>query len=257
MTVPSLLAAVAFGLLGLATPAARSGAVPTSRSADGFRRVGVLFANATSTQHDCTASVVDSPHGDLLLTAAHCVSGSGAGLVFVPGFHDGEAPYGRWTVTAAHLARGWLKREDPRQDFAVLTVAPLDIDGATREIEGITGGYVLGAVPSAGAHVTVPGYPAGVDNNPITCRTTVYFTRAFPSFDCRGYVGGTSGSPWLVRTPAGQRIVGVIGGLNEGGCVDSISYSPRLAQAAQDVYVRAVNQETPDLAPVPGGDGCS
>jgi hypothetical protein len=102
---------------------ARSNRIPTSSNTSGVPEVGALFASASSTQHGCTASVVASPAGDVLLTAAHCVSGSGKGMVFAPGYHDGISPYGRWTVTGLQLAAGWLKSQDPQGDFAFLTVA--------------------------------------------------------------------------------------------------------------------------------------
>jgi V8-like Glu-specific endopeptidase len=126
---------------------ARSIRMPTSSTTRGVPEVGALFANASSTQHGCTASVVDSLQGDVLLTAAHCVSGNGAGMVFAPGYHDGISPYGRWTVTALHLAPGWLKSQDPQDDFAFLTVAPRTIDGRRIEIQQVTGAYQLGGNP--------------------------------------------------------------------------------------------------------------
>jgi V8-like Glu-specific endopeptidase len=217
--------------------------------------VGVVFANAPSTQHDCTASVVDSPDGDMLLTAAHCVSGSGAGMVFAPGYHNGISPYGRWTVTAVYLAPGWLKSQDPQDDFAFLTVAPRAIDGRLTEIERVTGGYQLGGKPRSGEAITVLGYPTGSDDA-ITCRTTVYFTGAFPSFNCSGYVNGTSGGPWLAHSGGRARIVGVIGGKNQGGCAASTSYTPLLTHAAQTVYAQASDHAAPDVAPAPASDGC-
>lgn len=98
--------------------------LPASRATSGVPEVGALFANPASDEHNCTASVVDSPAGDLLLTAAHCVSGSAAGMMFAPGDRDGVVPYGRWIVSGVQLAPGWLKSQDPREDYAFLTVAP-------------------------------------------------------------------------------------------------------------------------------------
>ncbi|HWD73732.1 MAG TPA: trypsin-like peptidase domain-containing protein [Solirubrobacteraceae bacterium] len=266
LAIPAVMAALALGLPAVALAihlrasgrahTARGRRIPVSHTTSGVSEVGPLFANATTTQHGCTASVVDSPNGDVVLTAAHCVSGSGVGMVFAPGFHNGSSPYGRWTVTASHLALGWLKSQDPQTDFAFLTVAPQPINGRLKEIEQVTGGFLLGGKPRAGEAITVLGYPAGSDNAAISCRTSVYFTDAFPSFDCRGYVGGTSGGPWLVQSARGARIVGVIGGLNQGGCVDSTSYSSLLAQTARKVYAKASHHATPDVAPAPGGDGC-
>ena len=230
--------------------------IPVSSTSTGVAEIGALYANASATTHGCTASVVHSSHGDTLITAAHCVTGSGDGMVFVPGQRGAQAPYGRWTVTAVHLASRWTSRQDPDDDVAFLTVAPRTIDGVRTEIEHVTGAFALGATPGRGVRVAVTGYPAGAANDPITCSTTTYLTRAFPSFDCRGYVAGTSGSPWLRTTKAGTEIVGVIGGLNQGGCYDYTSYSSPLARDADDSYRRAARHAPADVAPQPGGDGC-
>jgi V8-like Glu-specific endopeptidase len=228
----------------------------TSHQSAGVSEIGALYANGGARTHGCTASVVHSARGDTLVTAAHCVSGTGAGMVFVPGQHGAQAPYGRWTVTAAHLEDKWVTRQDPDGDVAFLTVAPRRIHGVRTAIEQVTGGYRLGATARRGQTVTITGYPAGGANSPITCTTKTYLTREFPTFDCRGYVGGTSGTPWLRATRHGTEIVGVIGGLNQGGCRDYTSYSSPLDHDADDAYHRASEHAQADTAPQPGGDGC-
>ncbi|MGA9858559.1 MAG: trypsin-like peptidase domain-containing protein [Solirubrobacteraceae bacterium] len=248
--------ALALGLRAHAPRPARTRRIPKSATSTGVPKIGALYAGAGTADHGCTASVVHSSHGDTLITAAHCVSGSGAGMVFVPGQHGAGAPYGRWTVTAVHLASRWVTRQDPDDDVAFLTVAPQTISGVPTEIERVTGAFALGAAPRRGLRVTVTGYPAGAANDPITCSTTTYVTRSFPAFDCRGYVGGTSGSPWLRVTRSGTEVVGVIGGLNQGGCYDYTSYSSPLARDANDSYRRASEHAPADVAPPPGGDGC-
>jgi V8-like Glu-specific endopeptidase len=251
--------AVALAIHLRATPAAHAAGrhVPASHTTKGVPQVGALFANGSTAQHQCTASVVDSSRGDVLLTAAHCVSGSGAGMVFAPGYHDGISPYGRWTVTAAHLAPAWLRSQDPHDDFAFLSVAPHAIQGRLTEMQQVTGAYRVGSEPRSGQAITVQGYPEASNQGPRTCRTKVYFTDGFPSFDCRGYVAGTSGGPWLVQTSSGTRVVGIIGGRKQGGCVDSSSYSSPLTQAARRAYVRASDHDPANVAPPPPGDGCS
>lgn len=270
MSSPRLVGVVAVAALALGLPAvalalrlrtatraaaAQTKRTPTSRRTTGVPEVGALFANASSTQHDCTATVVDSPRGDIVLTAAHCVSGSGVGMVFAPGYRNGTSPYGRWTVTALTLPPGWTRSQNPQDDFAFLTLASHRVDGRSVEIQQVTGAYQLGGRPRAGETVTVLGYPIASDDA-ITCQAPVYFTGAFPSFDCSGYVDGTSGGPWLVRTARGESIVGVIGGLNQGGCVASTSYTSLLIPAARTVYARAAADAAPDVAPAPRGDGC-
>jgi hypothetical protein len=69
----------------------------------GTPAVGALFTTSAGQlgQHFCTASVVDSPAGDLVITAAHCVTGTSGTIEFVPGYDRGSQPYGAWTVTSS------------------------------------------------------------------------------------------------------------------------------------------------------------
>jgi V8-like Glu-specific endopeptidase len=228
----------------------------TAHTTAGAPAIGALFATASATAHSCTAAVVQSPRGDLLITAAHCLSGSAAGMVFAPGFRDGASPYGRWLVTGAYLPPGWLDLRSPDRDFAFLTVAPQSIDGRQIQLQQLTGGYRLGSTPPAGTPVTVTGYPAGASNAPITCAARTYQRAGFPAFACGGYVAGTSGSPWLAWGAHGPVIVGVIGGLHQGGCLPYISYSSPLGSAARALYRRALSGARPDVAPPIKAAGC-
>jgi V8-like Glu-specific endopeptidase len=248
--------ALALGLRAAARSRSRP-SVPVSHTSSGALQIGALYATGSTEHHSCTASVVDSPGGNTLITAAHCVSGSGSGMVFIPGEHGGTAPDGRWTVTAVHMAPSWVTGQDPHVDVAFLTVARHVIDGRLTNLQQVTGGYRLGATARRGERVTVTGYPAGTTNDPITCRPTTYLTREYPTFDCRGYVGGTSGAPWLHATKRGLEVVGVIGGLNQGGCVDSTSYSSPLGKAADVAYFRASAGVASDEAPAADSDGCA
>jgi V8-like Glu-specific endopeptidase len=167
--------------------------------------------------HECSGSVVHSAGHDVVLTAAHCVTGPGLGYEFAPGYHDGVSPYGRWTVRRAYVNAAWQTSHDPQHDYAFLEVAP----SAGRNIEDVLGANRLGTAPQAGQSVTVDAYLAGVNDKPITCVTTVYYTEGYPSFDCDGFGDGTSGGPWL----SGHTVVGVIGGRQQGGCTPSTSFS--------------------------------
>ena len=182
-------------------------------------------------EHTCTASVVDSRARDLLITAAHCISGSANGYVFVPGYHDGVKPLGSWTVVGAYGAPGWIVRQDQQDDFAFLVVAPRVIGGHLRQIQDVTGAYTLATAPAAGDQVTVPAYALGFDDMPVTCTTHVYYVAAFPAFNCTPYPDGTSGAPWLRHRKNGWAIVGVIGGLHQGGCHAWTSYSAPFGSA--------------------------
>lgn len=251
-----LLVAVGLGLAALAHGRSRTANIPTARTFAGVPQIGALYPSAHAAAHTCTASVVNSPRGNTLITAAHCVQGNGAGIVFVPQARGTQAPLGRWTVTSVDIDPEWATRQDPRADVAFLTVAPREIRGVSTEIQTVTGAFALGRAARAGDHVTVSGYPAGSDNAPITCTAAVYMTGRFPTFDCHGYIGGTSGSPWLLSTPSGTQVVGIIGGLNQGGCHEYTSYSSPLDKDLDDTYHRATTNRPGDTAPRAGSDGC-
>ncbi|MDE3086613.1 MAG: redoxin domain-containing protein, partial [Acidobacteriota bacterium] len=249
----------AFGTdLSSATPAAAApGAAPVAGAFAGVAQVGALFAGSLSAVHFCTAAVVDSPGRDLVATAAHCVAGTGTGLVFAPGYHDGVAPYGSWQVEAAYADPAWTTSQDPRRDLALLVLAPRTEGGRSVDVEDVTSGYDLVGAPAPGGQVTVIGYPIGTGGRPIRCTAAVTATAGYPTFGCGGFVAGTSGSPWIAPGAAGESLLeGVVGGLHQGGCSPSVSYSSSFGAWAPTLYGRAVEGGPGDTLPVAGADGC-
>lgn len=218
--------------------------------------VGPLFAAGLNSSHHCTASVVDSPHGDLLVTAAHCISGDGTNLVFAPGYRNGHAPYGTWAVKAVYASPQWLSDQSESDDFAFLLVT----GPAGRSVQAAVGGNVLStATTTRGQSLVVSGYTAGLNDAPIICATTEYRTSGFPSFDCPGFAGGTSGSPWITdydATAGTGDLVGVIGGLHQGGCDQATSYSAPFGPETEQTYQLAVAGGPGAVMPTTSGDGC-
>jgi V8-like Glu-specific endopeptidase len=206
--------------------------------------VGALFtltpAGALGS-HFCTGSVVDSPNGNVIVTAAHCLTGRRVGsFAFVPGYHRGVAPLGVWTVERAYADRAWTASADPDHDFAFLVVAKR---GARSTLEAQTGAERLGAGKAAGKKATVIGYPAASDR-PIGCTNELLaFSATQVEFDCDGYTNGTSGSSLVVdadpRTGLGT-VVGVIGGYEEGGDTPAVSYAAAFGASAQALYRAAI-----------------
>ena len=249
---------VILGLISWSTETAgadRSG-TPTAVSYDGSPSIGVLFASASAPKHGCTAAVVDSPAGDLVITAAHCIDGDPRRYVFVPQYHEGQEPFGAWAVSAAFAPRAWLTGRSPQADVAVLVATPKTQHGRVEEIQALTGGHELGSAPAPGSRVSVVAYASGIDDRPFRCTAGVYYNGAYPAFDCHSYPGGTSGAPWLLETPTGARITGVIGGLHQGGCNVVTSYTSAFGAQVRTTYADAVEDHGPDTFPGPGPDGC-
>lgn len=240
------------GLVSLAIITATSGASAASAEPQAYSTsvsaaVGALFsvdANGALGNHFCTASVVDSPRGNLVLTAAHCLDGRTPGsFVFVPDYFRGIAPLGVWVVEKTFVDAEWASSSSPDDDFAFLVVSQ---PGSRWSLEALTGGERLGAPPVSPKLTSVVGYPASVEA-PIACQNSLldYSLTQF-EFDCGGYVDGTSGSALVVDPDANTGlgiVVGVIGGYQAGGDTPSISYAAAFGLDTEALYQQAINSQ--------------
>jgi V8-like Glu-specific endopeptidase len=206
--------------------------------------VGALFSLGPSGElgsHFCTASVVDSPAGDLVVTAAHCMSRHSADEVaFVPGYSEGQEPFGVWTVTQVFEDQEWMSSSDPDDDFAFLVVRQ---PGNDEGIQDLTGGEAVGIDVSPGQRVEVAGYP-NLGNAPISCaNTALQFSPTQYEFACGGFTDGTSGSPLLANAGpfhGAGTVIGVIGGYEQGGSTPSVSYAARFGARLAALYRTAL-----------------
>jgi V8-like Glu-specific endopeptidase len=206
--------------------------------------IGAIFAVTPGGQlgsHFCTASVVDSPSGDLVLTAAHCVQDHTARqMAFVPDYYAGRWPDGAWRVTRVIVDRNWLTSQDPDDDFAFLTVAR---PGSRASLQSMTGAEGVAVDVPAGQKVEVAGYPDGAENL-ISCQNTAGpFSATQYQFSCTGFSDGTSGSPLLadIAPEYGlDTVIGVIGGYEQGGTTSSLSYAARFGGQLGALYQEAL-----------------
>jgi hypothetical protein len=175
--------------------------------------------------------------------------------VAVARYRDGQAPLGVWTPARLIVAPQWASSSDPDFDVGFVVLKPLD--GKT--IEQVLGANQLGIDPGYHNLVRVTGYPdsAGV---PVTCAN--WTSEQSPSqlrFDCGGFTGGTSGSPWVTDfnplTWTGN-IVGVIGGYQGGGDTPATSYSAYLGEHVEQLYRQAVADEAARPEPERAARGC-
>jgi len=193
-------------------------------------RVGALFGEGGALEggHFCTASVVRSKRRNVIVTAAHCLAGGP--VWFVPGYRDGQAPYGVWKVTKTYIGDAWSGNQDEDSDVAF---ASLESIGGV-DIQDVVGGNGFATGRETGATaVTVTGYP-NARETPITCtnKPTAH-SRTQQRIECPGFTGGTSGSPWV---NGDGDVVGVLGGHEQGGLTADVSYSVVLGDEAADLY---------------------
>ncbi len=184
-----------------------------------YRASGKLFFNIGANTFICSASLIKP---GIVVTAAHCVANFGksqyySNWQFVPGYRNGVAPYGTWSVSQARVLTAYYDGTDPcavsgivcRDDIAVLALKAQDgVNVGTN-----TGWYGVGwdGYGFAGGlnQITQIGYPACLDNATFMERNDSYgFTSDNLSNNTvigSQMCGGASGGPWLVnfgRPPA-------------------------------------------------------
>jgi hypothetical protein len=236
------------GPSGASGALARHPAVPSAAT-------GALFTRPDGhlNQHFCTASVVASKHGDVLITAAHCVTGvslSPAGsIVFAPGYADGRFPSGLWAVTRSFVAAQWSADQNADEDVAFLVVRRLTGPGVPASqvppdttLQRAVGADRLRFDAPLPTMIRAIGYPDG-SGAPVSCVTMAVAFRPGSldqvKFVCPGFTDGTSGGPFLsdFSHAAGTgAIIGVIGGYQQGGDSPSISYSSAFSAVIKSLY---------------------
>ena len=216
------------------TTAAEPG--PRPYRAGARRRTAVRPRQSSALLHRRRRATARS--GDVAVTAAHCLPAPVSGCASSPATaRRGSGPAGELdrhrrlrgpgvaapTRTSSHdyafltgRARRYV-RGDPRRQ-------PQTVDGAVGSV---------GRPAASGGRPrpvdAVRGYGTGPIDPQLTCATTrAHASRASPTVDCPGFRAGTSGAPWLARRapPRAAGIVGLVGGLQQGGCTADMSYSP-------------------------------
>ena len=168
----------------------------------------------------CSASTVDSPAKDLVLTAGHCVldyDDPNAVLVhdatFVPGYHcdpleppagDGcypgraEEPYGEWVAKSIMVHPEWQNSRNWQYDIAAVWVFP---SGGTegKRLVDVVGGNEIGFNLPAERETYVFGYPSNFKNGQVLhyCNGSTHVRNSWEMYiGCR-FGPGSSGGPWL------------------------------------------------------------
>lgn len=235
-------------------------ATPPSHPFDGLPQVGTFFwTDGSNTGRFCGGTVVRSPHRDLVVSAAHCLRSPDPKrqLSFVPQYHDGRKPHGIYPVERIYLDQRYYDlgtNAGARWDYAVVRLGTRE-DGA--EVEEVTGGFDLLPYPGyAHRNVRLIGYPGNKDTThpkPLDCTSSTHrYTSTDPAapgdfleISCAGYIGGTSGGPFLVRDFTGYALIGVIGGYHTGGDFPDVSYSSYFTADILALYLHAVHGDPP------------
>src|SRR5919204_1033968 len=81
--------------------------------------VGRVFFTYQGRTASCSGDAVTSANRSVVITAGHCVKLQGAwhtNWVFVPGYANGNAPYGTWTAKRTMATPQWAASENITYD---------------------------------------------------------------------------------------------------------------------------------------------
>lgn len=151
----------------------------------------------------CSGDAVTSTNKSTVVTAGHCVKLDGAwhtDWVFVPGYKDGDRPYGTWTASKTLSTPQWTASEDLNYDVGAAVVNPVD----GKKLVDTVGGQGIAFNQARGQSMYAFGYPAAApyDGSKLTyCSGTViddFLQSSDLGLDC-DMTGGSSGGPWFLN----------------------------------------------------------
>lgn len=172
------------------------------------RTTGKVFFTLGGKPYVCSGSVVASPHSDVVLTAAHCVSdGAGqwvANWTFVPGYRDGTEPYGSYTARRFFVSPRWQATTAEQYDVAFVQVNAATADGPRPHAEVLPPGAPVAFAPRQdaplGGEAYVFGYPAEWPYSglyPNYCAGQITADRQGDVRTTCTMTAGDSGGPWF------------------------------------------------------------
>jgi len=194
----------------------------------------------------CSGNAVTSSNESVVITAGHCVKISGgfhSNWAFVPGYNNGNRPFGTWPATTLLTTPQWNAGEDMNFDVAAAVVAPLN--GQT--LTDVVGGQGVAFNQPRGRQMYSFGYPAGA---PYDGSKLIYCGgRVFDDFlqsddlglNCN-MTGGASGGPWFVGFNEDTG-VGLLNSVNsfKYNFANFWMFGPYFGPEAQAVYTAAQN----------------
>jgi V8-like Glu-specific endopeptidase len=110
----------------------------------------------------CSGTVVGSPAGNVVVTAGHCVFDAGisnqwaTNWLFIPGYRDGQEPFGRWVAQNLAAPTSWVQDADIRFDVGGAEMVPR----AGAELEQEVGARGIAFEQNRNQLFRAFGYPA-------------------------------------------------------------------------------------------------
>ncbi|WP_415947378.1 trypsin-like serine peptidase [Streptomyces sp. KLOTTS4A1] len=207
---------------------------------------GRVFFSFDGRTASCSGNAVTSANESTVITAGHCVKYQGSwhtDWVFVPGYHDGQAPHGQWSASQTLTTPQWEASEDMNYDIGAAVVQPLN--GST--LTDVVGGQGLQFNGGYNQDMYAFGFPAA---DPYDGEKLIYCSGATSKdwlfsndhgMSCN-MTGGSSGGPWFAQFDEGSG-TGLQASVNSFGYVfwPNRMFGPYFGNEAQSLYQTAQN----------------
>nr|WP_051831286.1 peptidase [Streptomyces violens] len=205
---------------------------------------GRVFFTYQNRQASCSGNAVTSDNRSTVLTAGHCVKLDGAwhtNWIFVPGYHDGQAPHGKWAASKTLATPQWTKSEDINYDVGAAVVPPLNGKHLTDAVGSQGVAFNTGYTQKMYAF----GYPAASPydgSKLIYCSGTTIKDPLFSKdhgMPCN-MTGGSSGGPWFTKFDE-KTGTGLQSSVNSFGYtfLPNTMFGPYFGEDAKNLYNKA------------------
>lgn len=206
---------------------------------------GRVFFTFQGRRASCSGDAVTSGNKSVVLTAGHCVKLEGAfhtDWVFVPGYNNGNAPFGTWTARQTLTTPQWLASEDINFDVGAAVVNTLN----GQRLTDVTGAQGVAFNQARGQRMYAFGFPAAAPYDGtklIYCSGTVindFLLSSDLGMSCN-MTGGASGGPWFLNFNEGTG-AGIQNSVNSFryqllGVIDpGFMFGPYFGADAQNLY---------------------
>ncbi len=110
----------------------------------------------------CSGTAVNSNNGSVVMSAGHCVydtdgGGYATNWLFVPGYKNGQAPYGQWPAVKLSSPSKWRQSGDSSYDLGAVQVAE---NGSGQTLNDVVGGTGIAFNQPRQQNYSDFGYPA-------------------------------------------------------------------------------------------------
>ena len=176
-----------------------------------YRAAGKIFFTDPSDgqRYVCSGTVVNTENKSVVFTAGHCLFWAGMWMtnwIFVPGYDDGNAPYGQWPASSLRVSAQWATSASPRYDFGAALIRP---NSQGQRVADVVGGRGIAWNYDVQQNFDAFGYPAGPPfdgGDMFVCEAATGLTDNFMAGAGPDPVGigcdmtaGASGGGWIIQ----------------------------------------------------------